>query len=188
METKMKVCFDLCYVLSLSSYHAVVADKEGSEDRTETNLVNLRRTIYLTIMNALNYEEAVHKLLKVQITEGDEVCVSSVNALQMLNCSFRSNSSTWLSNVAPKSVLTPPSMVLSASASANSTVSGQMLSSRRSLITTQQFIGMRPIACATSPVSSGTCSRRMLSRGLCSSVSRSTRRIPRAPAVFLSRL
>ncbi|KAG2741214.1 MIF4G-domain-containing protein [Suillus brevipes Sb2] len=51
----------------------VVADKEGIEDRTETNLVNLRRTIYLTIMNALNYEEAVHKLLKVQIKEGDEI-------------------------------------------------------------------------------------------------------------------
>ncbi|KDQ59686.1 hypothetical protein JAAARDRAFT_127159 [Jaapia argillacea MUCL 33604] len=50
-----------------------VEAKEGIEDRTETNLVNLRRTIYLTIMNALNYEEAVHKLLKVQIKEGDEI-------------------------------------------------------------------------------------------------------------------
>lgn len=50
-----------------------VEDKEGIEDRTETNLVNLRRVIYLTIMNALNYEEAVHKLLKVQIKEGQEV-------------------------------------------------------------------------------------------------------------------
>ena len=50
-----------------------VADKEGIEDRTETNLVNLRRVIYLTIMNALNYEEAVHKLLKVQLKEGQEV-------------------------------------------------------------------------------------------------------------------
>ena len=48
-------------------------DKEGIEDRTETNLVNLRRVIYLTIMNALNYEEAVHKLMKVQINEGQEV-------------------------------------------------------------------------------------------------------------------
>ena len=42
---------------------------------TETNLVNLRKVIYLTIMNALNYEEAVHKLLKIQIKEGQEVCV-----------------------------------------------------------------------------------------------------------------
>jgi pre-mRNA-splicing factor CWC22 len=36
-------------------------------------LINLRRTVYLTIMNALNYEEAVHKLLKIQIEEGQEV-------------------------------------------------------------------------------------------------------------------
>ncbi|KAG6826526.1 pre-mRNA-splicing factor cwc22 [Tricholoma furcatifolium] len=52
---------------------AVVESKEGIEDRTETNLVNLRRVIYLTIMNALNYEEAVHKLLKIQIEEGQEI-------------------------------------------------------------------------------------------------------------------
>ncbi|KAJ6514583.1 MIF4G-domain-containing protein [Mycena vulgaris] len=51
----------------------VAANKEGIEDRTETNLVNLRRTIYLSIMNALNYEEAVHKLLKVQLQEGQEI-------------------------------------------------------------------------------------------------------------------
>lgn len=51
----------------------MVAEKPGIEDRTETNLVNLRRIIYLTIMNALNYEEAVHKLLKVQLDEGQEV-------------------------------------------------------------------------------------------------------------------
>ncbi|KAJ3819091.1 MIF4G-domain-containing protein [Lentinula raphanica] len=50
-----------------------VEEKEGIEDRTGTNLVNLRRTIYLTIMNALNYEEAVHKLLKVQLSEGEEI-------------------------------------------------------------------------------------------------------------------
>ena len=57
-----------------ATYGGIVApEKEGIQDRTETNLVNLRRTIYLTIMNALNYEEAVHKLLKIQIKEGDEV-------------------------------------------------------------------------------------------------------------------
>ena len=50
-----------------------VEEKQGIEDRTETNLINLRRIIYLTIMNALNYEEAVHKLLKVQVKEGQEV-------------------------------------------------------------------------------------------------------------------
>jgi len=57
----------------LTFIHLVAETKEGIEDRTETNLVNLRRVIYLTIMNALNYEEAVHKLLKIQIQEGEEV-------------------------------------------------------------------------------------------------------------------
>ncbi|KAJ7477031.1 hypothetical protein B0H11DRAFT_1865425 [Mycena galericulata] len=51
----------------------VAENKEGIEDRTETNLVNLRRTIYLSIMNAVGYEEAVHKLLKVQLQEGQEI-------------------------------------------------------------------------------------------------------------------
>jgi pre-mRNA-splicing factor CWC22 len=45
--------------------------KEGIEDRTEINLVNLRRVIYLTIMNALNYEEAVHKLLKIELQDSE---------------------------------------------------------------------------------------------------------------------
>ncbi|CAK9785014.1 MIF4G-domain-containing protein [Cutaneotrichosporon oleaginosum] len=51
----------------------VAPDKEGIQDMTEQNLINLRRTIYLTIMNSLNFEEAVHKLLKVNIPEGREM-------------------------------------------------------------------------------------------------------------------
>jgi pre-mRNA-splicing factor CWC22 len=42
-------------------------------DHTGTNLVNLRRRIYLTIMSALDFEEAVHKLLKMELPEGQEV-------------------------------------------------------------------------------------------------------------------
>ena len=41
-------------------------------DETGTDLVNLRRTIYLTIMSALDFEEAGHKLLKMGIPEGHE--------------------------------------------------------------------------------------------------------------------
>jgi pre-mRNA-splicing factor CWC22 len=52
---------------------SAVPEKEGIEDHAETNLVNLRRVIYLTITNALNYEEAVRKLLKVQLKGGEEV-------------------------------------------------------------------------------------------------------------------
>jgi hypothetical protein len=65
----------------------VVGSKEGIEDRTGTNLVNLRRVIYLTIMNALNYEEAVHKLLKIQLEEGQEVGLDILRSRQSLSVS-----------------------------------------------------------------------------------------------------
>ena len=41
-------------------------------DETGTDLVNLRRTIYLTIMSALDFEEAGHKLLKIPNLRGQE--------------------------------------------------------------------------------------------------------------------
>lgn len=66
----------------------VAEDMEGIQDMTETNLVNLRKVIYLTIMNALNYEEAVHKLLKIQIKEGQEVW--SVETCVMVDILIRS--------------------------------------------------------------------------------------------------
>ena len=34
---------------------------------TETDLINLRRTIYLTIMNSVDFEECCHKLLKLNL-------------------------------------------------------------------------------------------------------------------------
>lgn len=36
-------------------------------DNTETNLINLRRIIYLTIQSSLSFEEAAHKILKLQL-------------------------------------------------------------------------------------------------------------------------
>lgn len=42
------------------------------KDQTNTDLVNLRRTIYLTIMSSLDFEEASHKLMKVQLPPGQE--------------------------------------------------------------------------------------------------------------------
>jgi pre-mRNA-splicing factor CWC22 len=37
-----------------SANGSTVEEKEGIQDKTETNLVNLRRIIYLTIMNAVS--------------------------------------------------------------------------------------------------------------------------------------
>ncbi len=42
-------------------------------DMTETNLINLRRTIYLTIMSAMSFEEAGHKLIKIELAPGQEI-------------------------------------------------------------------------------------------------------------------
>jgi pre-mRNA-splicing factor CWC22 len=55
--------------LILLTLLAVAETTDGIEDCTETNPVDLRRVIYITIMNALSYKEAAHKLLKVQIDE-----------------------------------------------------------------------------------------------------------------------
>ncbi|KAI3799759.1 hypothetical protein L1987_35061 [Smallanthus sonchifolius] len=46
-------------------------------DETETDIVELRRTIYLTIMNSLDYEEAGHKILKIKLDPGQEkeICI-----------------------------------------------------------------------------------------------------------------
>ncbi|KAJ2999913.1 pre-mRNA-splicing factor cwc22 [Globomyces sp. JEL0801] len=43
------------------------------QDQTNTNLVNLRRAIYLTIMSSLNFEECAHKLMKLEIQPGQEI-------------------------------------------------------------------------------------------------------------------
>ncbi|XP_020237291.1 pre-mRNA-splicing factor CWC22 homolog [Cajanus cajan] len=48
-------------------------EKMQIKDETETNLVNLRRTIYLTIMSSVDFEEAGHKLLKIKLEPGQEM-------------------------------------------------------------------------------------------------------------------
>ncbi|KAK1585999.1 uncharacterized protein LY79DRAFT_557250 [Colletotrichum navitas] len=42
------------------------------KDQSNTDLVNLRRTIYLTVMSSIDPEEAVHKLLRVNLPAGQE--------------------------------------------------------------------------------------------------------------------
>ena len=56
------------------------SEKEGNEedtsapiiDQTETNMIALRRTIYLTIQSSLDFEETVHKLMKLNLKPGHE--------------------------------------------------------------------------------------------------------------------
>ena len=42
------------------------------KDQSNTDLVNLRRTIYLTIMSSIDFEECCHKLMKVSLPAGQE--------------------------------------------------------------------------------------------------------------------
>lgn len=49
------------------------AAKQTIIDNTETNLITLRRNIYLTIQSSLDFEECAHKLLKMELKPGQEV-------------------------------------------------------------------------------------------------------------------
>ncbi len=49
-----------------------VPQEQQIHDYTEQDLMNLKRTIYLTIMSSVDYEECAHKLLKIQIRPGQE--------------------------------------------------------------------------------------------------------------------
>ena len=51
------------------------------DDMSETDKMNLRRTIYLTIMSSLNFEECAHKLVKMKIPQGQEVRSQTVFTL-----------------------------------------------------------------------------------------------------------
>ena len=42
-------------------------------DLTEQDLINLRRSIYLTIMSSAGFEECAHKLAKLDIPPGHEM-------------------------------------------------------------------------------------------------------------------
>merc|ERR1712032_35213 len=51
----------------------------------EQDLVNLRRSIYLVIMSSVHFEECVHKILKLNIAEGQEkeVCTMLIDCCAM---------------------------------------------------------------------------------------------------------
>jgi pre-mRNA-splicing factor CWC22 len=47
-------------------------------DQTETDLTTLKRTIYLTVMSALSFEECAHKLMKMDVKPGQEPTVAKM--------------------------------------------------------------------------------------------------------------
>jgi len=48
-------------------------EEDKIEDITEQDLMNLRKTIYLVIVSSKDFEEVVHKLMKMNIREGQEI-------------------------------------------------------------------------------------------------------------------
>ena len=46
---------------------------DNAQDMTETDVINLRRVIYLTIMSSMDFEEAGHKLTKIPLEPGQEM-------------------------------------------------------------------------------------------------------------------
>lgn len=42
-------------------------------DLSESDLVNLRRTLYLTIMSSVSFEECAHKITRLKIPDGYEL-------------------------------------------------------------------------------------------------------------------
>lgn len=61
--------------LSFFFFINVLGEKKADKiiDNTETNLVALRRTIYLTIQSSLDFEECAHKLMRMQLKPGQEM-------------------------------------------------------------------------------------------------------------------
>jgi pre-mRNA-splicing factor CWC22 len=47
-------------------------------DQSNSDLVNLRKTIYLTIMSSIDFEECCHKLMKITLPEGKEAELPSM--------------------------------------------------------------------------------------------------------------
>ncbi|KAK4473280.1 hypothetical protein MN116_004449 [Schistosoma mekongi] len=71
--------------------HSAAATAENQQtiiDQTETNLVHLRRTIYLMLQSSLSADEAGHRLLQLKIKPGEEYEVASM----VLDCCAQTRS------------------------------------------------------------------------------------------------
>lgn len=52
-----------------------IQQKLQIQDRTNADVIGLRKQIYLTIMSSVDFEECCHKLMKMNIQEGQEVSI-----------------------------------------------------------------------------------------------------------------
>lgn len=61
------MCIDLRFADDDDEEEEAGGKMQEIHDETETDLVNLRRTIYLTIQSSMQADEAAHKLMKLQV-------------------------------------------------------------------------------------------------------------------------
>jgi len=99
VEWEIVSVLSVCIILTIIDN---VSDEEGEQkstvivDSTETNLMTLRRTIYLTIQSSLDFEECAHKLVKMQLKPGQEVSIyASYQCLSYNSVSILSYVKWW---------------------------------------------------------------------------------------------
>jgi len=90
---------------SSSSAAAPAEASSGILDYTEQDVVNLRRTLYLTIMNSLDFEECAHKIMRLDIPSGLE---SEVTNMLIECCSQEKTFKRFYSLLAARFCLVSP--------------------------------------------------------------------------------
>ncbi|CAH1756789.1 12215_t:CDS:2 [Entrophospora sp. SA101] len=71
--------YDIDYLQNEQKYDQIKKEILGAVekmkiiDQTNTNIINLRRAIYLTLKSSLDFEESCHKIMKMNIKEGQEM-------------------------------------------------------------------------------------------------------------------
>eukprot|EP01133_Synstelium_polycarpum_P000237 gene237-287_t len=83
----------------LANHEKFLEVKRIIEDQTDTNLVTLKRTIYLIIMSSKDFEECVHKILRMKIPEGQEIEICNM-VIQC--CSQERTYLTFYGNIAQR--------------------------------------------------------------------------------------
>lgn len=71
LRRRVRIVSDILIAASLTVLY--FAEDGAIVDETETNLVALRRTIYLTVQSSLDHNECAHKMMKMQLKPGQEI-------------------------------------------------------------------------------------------------------------------
>ena len=171
-------------------WFVVTETKEAIEDRTETNLVNLRHTFIWQSWTLLSMKRLCTSCLKLcyrRVKRSVPFFPSCVN--EKTDWPYlRLNWSTWSLNLVPKKVPTLHSTDLLTNVSVNSTKSGRTALKMPLIGTTLPSTDTKPTACEISLDSLDNSLVPTPFHGWCLSASRSTKMMQQVVVVFSSRL